>query len=418
MAAPETPEGGALLAHADEIRAGEREPRFPRRILLARFLSQAGTEVAYVGMLTAIFGVDSSALLLALALALSMVTRAIAAPLGGLLGDRFGHRTTMVASDIASGLAALAMALAEPGPWLIAGVGLLALLAGPFFANSAALVVDFVGHRGAARANGWIAASASAGALIGLAAGGWFVEAVGARPSFVLNGISHIASGLLVLSIARRRFVEHRQSARRLPSPLVGLHAIRADGIMRILVGWWAMTSLAAGVIVLGELPLAYDLGGGPALYGVMVALWSAGQLLCGLVVGRLLRFGRELRPGALATLLWGAVLVAIGLNGVVGVAFALFFLAGAFEQVVMTVGQTISQHRAPAAVRAAVIGGVEAIHQLGMAIGVFLGAACVALAGAGGTYVIAGAIAGPSLLFVLVAAVRHRSEGALARAL
>lgn len=416
MAAPEAPDGAALLAHADEVRAGERGPRFPRRILLARFLSQAGTEVAYVGMLTAIFGVDASALLLAVALALSMLTRAIAAPLGGLLGDRFGHRTTMVVSDVASGLAALAMALAEPGPWLIAGIGLLALLAGPFFANSFALVVDFVGPRGAARANGWLAASASAGALVGLAAGGWFVETAGAQPAFVVNAVTHVGSGLLVLSIARRRFVEHRQTSR-LPSPLVGLHAIRADGILRILVGWWAMTSLAAGVIVLGELPLAYDLGGGPAVYGVMVALWSAGQLLCGLVVGRLLRFGSELRPGALATLLWGVVLVVIGANELIGVALALFFLAGVFEQVVVTVGQTLSQHRAPAANRAAVIGAVEAIHQLGMAVGVFLGAGCVALAGAGGTYVIAGAIALPALLFVLVAAARQQREGALAHA-
>ena len=133
-----------------------------------------------------------------------MVSSIVAAPGAGYLGDRLDRRRVMIASDLAAAAVSLALASSPEPLLLVLLFGLHTIVQSPFEPASAAALPNLVPAGDVPRANALVAASTSAGYLVGPLLGGALLG-LGAAPSavFVFDAASFVVSAALVASIRR-----------------------------------------------------------------------------------------------------------------------------------------------------------------------------------------------------------------------
>lgn len=91
-----------------------------------------------------------STFVVGLAVAGSTVTYAAAQLPSGLLGDRFGHRAVVLGSLALTGCAAVLMAAAPSGAFIVLGLSLVGLVSGAYYSPATALLTDLFPEPGAA----------------------------------------------------------------------------------------------------------------------------------------------------------------------------------------------------------------------------------------------------------------------------
>ena len=144
-----------------------------RRLALGRLISLMGGSAAYIALIAALYEGTGSAAWVSAALFAGVVGSVIGAPAAGYVGDRYDRRRVLISTDLASAAVAGAMALVIHEPAALVGLfGLLAIVTSPFGPASAAAIPNLVGAEAAARANAIVAATTSAGYLLGPLAGG------------------------------------------------------------------------------------------------------------------------------------------------------------------------------------------------------------------------------------------------------
>lgn len=361
-----------------------------RLLALGRLVSLSGGSAAYIGLVAAIYGETGSALWVSAAIFSSVVASVASAPGAGWIGDRFDRRRVLIGSDVAAAVVSLAMAAtANNAPALVVLLGVSSIAQSPFEPASAAALPTLVPKADVPRANALIAATSSAGYLLGPLLGG-AVLSVGASPAtlFAVDAGTFVTSAVLVILIGRPfgrgRTEEH-------PGALAGLRLIARERGLRLPVLAGMVSLVGIGIANVAAYPLSLRLDGGTAGYGAMTALLGGGGLLGAAVAGRILRSGpvRVLAAGYVTSaaglgLAGAAPILAVGLAGMA--------LAGAGNGLGDVATVTLIQARAPNEVRSRVFAAQDGAAHASFSVSAFTGGLLVQLAGPHGAFTTAAA--------------------------
>lgn len=332
----------------------------------------------------------------AAAMAAELVPIALLAPLVGRLVDRLPNRALLLGAVVLQGLAVVAGALGGLGPrGAPVLVGSLVLLGvGTAVANPtvAALLPRVTGEENATRAYGWFSAISQAGFLLGFAVAGVLVELTSVRTALLVDAASYgvLALAVLLLRTDRAPQREHGPDG----GLWLGFLRVRQDRVLLVGVGGLAGAVLASVVVNVAEVFYVLDdIGAGPAAYGVVTAFWPAAGILGGWLAGRVVteRALFAVLTGAavlmgVALLVTGSVvsIVAVGIGWVLGGA------ANAAQRVALN---ALIRARTRDAERGRVFAAVSGALQVANLVGLAAGAGVVALVGARGSLLAAGAL-------------------------
>ncbi len=358
-----------------------------RRLALGRLISLSGGSAAYIALVAAIYGRTHSAVWVSAAIFASVVASVASAPLAGWIGDRFDRRRVLIAADLAAAAVSLAMALSGQ-PWaLVLLLGLSSVAQSPFEPASAAALPNLVAPEDIPRANALVAATSSAGYLVGPLLGG-LVLGAGASPSavFAVDAATFIVSALLVATI-RGPFGSGETDEH--PGVLAGFRVIAHEPRLRIPVLAGMVSLVGVGIVDVASYPLSLHLHGGTQGYGAMTALLGGGGLLGAALAGRVLRAGPSrvlawsFMAGAAGLALAGAApVLAVGLGGMA--------LAGAGRGLGDVAETTLIQERTSDAVRSRVFAAQEGAAHVAFSVSALSGGLIVQFASARGAFAVA----------------------------
>jgi MFS family permease len=361
-----------------------------RRLALARLVSLSGGSAAYIALVAALYGETGSALWISAAIFSSVVASVIAAPAAGWIGDRFDRRAVLVGADLAAACVSTAMAAAATRPAaLVVLLGVSSVAQAPFEPASAAALPSVVTAADVPRANSLIAATSSAGYLVGPLLGG-AVLAIGASPAelFAVNAATFLFSAAVVVSI-RRPF--GRGSTQEHPGLLAGVRVIVRERALRIPVLAGMVSLLGIGIVDVASYPLSLELEGGAAGYGAMTGLLGGGGVLGAVVAGRLLRHpAARVLAGAFAASAAGLALA--GAAPVLALALAGMLVAGAGRGLGDVAAVTLIQSRAADEVRSRVFAAQDGAAHVAFSVSAFTGGLLVEATSAPGAFAVAAA--------------------------
>jgi MFS family permease len=376
-----------------------------RRLAFGRLISLSGGSAAYIGLVAALYGGTGSALWISAAIFSSVVASVVAAPLAGWIGDRFERRSVLLGADIAAAAVSLAMAGTTAHPLaLVFLLGLSSLVQAPFDPASAAAIPNVVREADVPRANAMVAATSSAGYLVGPLLGG-AVLGLGASPAmlFVVDAGTFLFSALLIVSIRRGL---GRGSTEDHPGLMAGFRLIAGKPALRVPILAGMISLLGIGIVDVASYPLSLHLHGGTAGYGGMTALLGGGGVLGAVLAARALRAG----PARVLVAAFAAGAAGLALAGsapLLAVALVGMAVAGAGRGLGDVAAVTFIQARAPDAVRSRVFAAQDGAAHAAFSVSAFGGGLLVELAGA------RGAFAGAAAFGVGAALIATRAAGA-----
>ncbi len=361
-----------------------------RRLALGRLVSLSGGSAAYIALVAAIYGETGSALWVSAAIFSSVVASVASAPFAGWIGDHFDRRSVLIGADIAATAVSLAMAAtAAHATALVVLLGLSSVAQAPFEPASAAALPNIVPEADVARANALVAATGSAGYLLGPLIGG-AVLALGASPAtvFLVDAATFVFSAALVAGIGRPF---GRGSTDVQPGALAGLRLIVGERTLRVPVLAGMVSLVGVGIVNVASYPRSLELGAGTAGYGAMTALLGGGGLLGAALAGRALR-SEPARVLVIAFAGGAAGLALAGAAPVLAMALAGMALAGAGRGLGDVAAVTLIQARAADEVRSRVFAAQDGAAHVAFSVSAFAGGLLVQLAGALGAFATAAA--------------------------
>lgn len=266
-----------------------------------------------------------------------MTLPAVLAAIGGALVDHFGPRRLMILTDLVrmTGVAGMALLVAvhPAGTPLFLLVALfLTSLGGALFSPSEmALVPRAVSEDDLASANGMMQTTYNAASTVGYAVGGAFLVSVGAVAILGFDALTYAVSAVSLLFVT----VGERHLATGPKAPPLSLRSMGETMQTLRGLGWFlpilplAVVSniLANGAFVLLPYWVHHELGGTAALYGLIVASATAGQIVGSLLVGSL---------GRLPT--WATVSAAMAIQSILYAGFA-FWPGGVSDGILLGAG-------------------------------------------------------------------------------
>jgi MFS family permease len=367
-----------------------------RRLAAGRLISLSGGSAAYIALVAAIYERTGSAVWVSAALFASVVGSVVSAPAAGWLGDRFERRRVLIGSDLAAAAVSAALALTGRPEALVVLFGLSSVAQSPFEPASAAAIPSLCGEAERPRANALVAASGSAGYLLGPLLGGVALGA-GASPAalFAVDAATFLVSALLVASV-RRPF--GRGATDEQPGMLAGFRVIAADRALRLIVVAGMASLVGVGIVNVASYPLSLELSGGTTGFGTMTALLGGGGVLGAAVAGRVLA-GRPVRVLAGAFAAGAAGLALAGAAPVLAVALAGMAAAGVGRGLGDVAATTLLQSRADDAVRSRVFAAQDGAAHLAFTLAALAGGVLVEAATARGAFAVAAACGAIALL-------------------
>ena len=272
-------------------------------VLLSAGLSVLGDQVTRIAVALLVYERTGSAFASSATYACSYLSWLVGGPVLSALADRHRRRRLMIVCDLLRlGLVGL---LVLPDVPLVAVFGVLVLvglLAPPFDAAKGALLPELLdGDR-------YVTGSAVLGVVTqgsqvgGFLVGGLLVATVGARGALAVDALTFLASAVAVAVLVRERPVPVQASTSLAVDVRQGVRLVAGSGTLLRMLGFGA---LGAVVVVAPEglaVPVAYEVGGGPVVAGLLSAAVPAGFLLGSFLVLRVDPERRaELLPGLLA---------------------------------------------------------------------------------------------------------------------
>ena len=362
-----------------------------RRLALGRLISLSGGSAAYIALVAGIYGRTGSALWVSAAIFSSVVASVLSAGPAGWIGDRYDRRAVLIGSDLAAAAVSLAMA-ATGGP--LALVLLLALgsaAQSPFEPASASAIPNLVEPEEVPRANALVAATSSAGYLVGPLLGGLVLGAgASAAELFVVDAATFVVSAFIVASI-RRPF--GRGGTQEHPGVLAGFDVIAREPRLRRVVLAGVVSLVGIGIVDVASYPLSLHLGGGTQGYGAMTALLGGGGLLGAVLAARVLHRGSQ-RILALAFAGSAIGLALAGAAPVLALALGGMAIAGAGRGLGDVAATTLIQERARDEVRSRVFAAQDGAAHVAFSVSAFSGGLLVQLVSVRGACVAAAVFA------------------------
>ena len=370
-----------------------------RRLALGRLISLTGGGAAYIALIAAVYDQTGSAAWVSAALFSGVVGTVLAAPFAGWLGDHYDRRAVMVAADLAAAAVSSAMALTGEPAALVVLLGVSAVAQSPFEPASAAAIPNLVAPADVARANSLVAATGSAGYLVGPLLGG-VVLGLGASPAalFGVDAATFVVSAILVASVrtpfGRGATAEH-------PGVLAGARVILGERSLRLVVGAGMASLVGIGIVHVAAYPLSTELDAGTEGYGAMTALVGGGGVVGAILAARVLRAGPERVLVAAFAAQAGGLLIAGGAP-VIAVALGGLALAGAVGGMGDVATTTLMQSRSRDEVRSRVFAAQDGAAHVAYTVAALAGGLIVELASARGAFACAAACAAAGALIAV----------------
>jgi MFS family permease len=285
-------------------------PEF-RRLWLADVQSSIGDQLSRVALSLLVYDRTKSGLATAAIYALTFLPALFGGILLGGVGDRWPRRRVLVSCDASRAILVALMAIPIlPIPVLAVLLAIAVLIGSAFKASESALVVDMLDADAYASGVGVRTVTGQVSQLVGFAAGGILVAAIGTHTALAVDAVTFALSALLIQYGIKARPAPLSAHTRQSEGGAVGhiVHSIRrvfAEPMLRNLLG----LAWLAGFYVIPEglvAPYADARGSGAVAVGLMLAASPAGVAL-GTIV--LLRFSSERRSS------WvGPLALAVGL--------------------------------------------------------------------------------------------------------
>jgi MFS family permease len=274
------------------LRRGPLAEREFGLLFLGRTVSLFGTAFAPIALAFAVLDLTGSATDLGVVIAAGVVPQILFILVGGIWADRLPRHHVMVVSDAVAGAAQAAIAaLVLTGRAEIWHLVVLQLVRGGassfFFPAAQGIVPQTVSARFLQEANALLRLSRNGTQIIGAAAGGVAVAAIGSGWALAFDAGTYFlgAAVLLALRIPRRLTMAERHFVRELAE---GWNTFRSRAWLWGIVVQFAFVN-ACGVgawAVLGPVVADRELGG-PAAWGFIVAAQGAGLIVGGVVTLR-----------------------------------------------------------------------------------------------------------------------------------
>jgi MFS family permease len=351
-----------------------RIPDF-RKLFEAQAISDIGDGMTYLALyLLVLQNTGSTAVIavMAILIALPPVTIGLFA---GAYADRLDRRRIMIVSDglRAAIVGSLVLFQAPAAMPIVLALACLQAIVGTFFSPArSALVPRVVPAEGLLAANSLGQMSRIVGSVVGIAFTGAIAGATGTvRPAFLLDGLTFLASALIVLRVTRdigTIDAVTTQAARDR-----GLRGSVGDGL-RVIARSRALVATITGVTVtllgVGAIEVLFvpfvvrDLAANPIWVGPIEASQSASMILASLVLGAL---GARVRLSSLFVGgLFGvaACIALLSLAGNVWMVMAALFAMGLFVMPVQVTTTTIIQQATTDEIRGRAIGTLSAVTQ------------------------------------------------------
>ena len=267
-----------------------------RGLWLARGLSLMGDQLARVALAVLVFHRTGSPAWTAFVYALTYLPY-LAGPIFAGIADRRSRRSVMIALDLVRGVLVVAMAL--PGvPLAVMGV-LLAVataLSPVYDAARSATLPDVMSKSLYPTGLAVFTITTEAAQVIGFAVGGLLVSLTGARLALALDGLTYIASALLVMVAVVNRAAPMAPRAQRMRESLrIASRFVFGSQFLRALLAlawlnalWMVPEGLAA--------PYAAQVHAGAVGVGVLLAAIPFGCVIGAALVSRFAEHERRLR--------------------------------------------------------------------------------------------------------------------------
>jgi MFS family permease len=374
----------------------------PFQLLIASLaVSTCGDWLYNVGLLAFVYERTGSATWVSLTTAARVAPIVALGPLGGVLADRYDRRRLMVAADVIR--AALMVMLG-----IVAAAGLPVLLA-PVLAGAAtaagiaypscvaASTARFVSEEELQRANALRSAVGQASIVLGPALGALMMVVAGPSVSILLNALTFIGSAVAVRAIgATEKFAPpERGGELEMPSVLAeirtGARALRGAPTAIRLVAADVLCSAVYGMLTVTLVLVSRKVGAGAGGYGLLIGGFGVGGLIGASIVARLDAPSRWRRALAVAMVLVGLPILALGLVPTLVGALVLALLGGGG----MIVGEVLSETALPRMlddeVLARAYGLVFPISISGIVVGSLIAGPLVSLLGLTGAMAVGG---------------------------
>ncbi len=305
-----------------------------RLFWFGQLVSVSGTWMQTVAQSWLVLSLTGSGVDLGITVALQFLPMLLFGMYGGLLADRSDKRKLLIATQAAGGLLALILfglvATDTVELWM---VYVLAFLLGVVtmidMPTRQSFVIEMVGPDEVPNAVGLNSAMFNTGRILGPAAAGISISALGIAPSFLANAISYLAVIGALLAMRPGELFRREPAERRRGEVRAGLRYAWGDPILRSTLVLVAVLGMF-GVNFVVVLPLLarFTFEGGAGLYSLFTALMSLGSLMGALVaasrarptrrvlIGSGIAFGVLLLGTAAAPTVWltSVLLVAVGM--------------------------------------------------------------------------------------------------------
>ncbi|CAA9540261.1 MAG: hypothetical protein AVDCRST_MAG79-1793 [uncultured Thermoleophilia bacterium] len=332
-----------------------------RRVSIARLISLAGSEAAFIALIAALYTRTHSTTWVSAGLLAAIGVRGLVAPLAGSLGDRLDRRHVMIGSDLGAAACFAALVFLDEPAALVAVAALASVFESPFFPASSAAIPNLVPTERLTWANATLSSSASIGRMLGPLVGGLLVAAAGPSGAFAANGASFLVSAALVASV-RADFRTRRADDGAHAGLAAGFAFLVHDRTLRTMTAAWTVMLLFVGVILVAEYPLTEQFGMGSVGYGALVAGWGVGVVGGSWLAARVLRARTEVQVLVVGTLVMGVAMGSVGVSPWFAPIVGLMVLGGLGNGLIDVAETTLVQLRTPDAVRSRVFAASETL--------------------------------------------------------
>jgi MFS family permease len=343
-----------------------------RRLWSGQAISLVGTTMTSAALPFQLFHLTGSSLAVGLLGLVQLGPLLVFSIIGGALADGRDKRRLLLGVSAAALVCALALAvnasLVHPQVWVLYVVGAVSsaiLAVGHPVSRSLLPLLLPDDLRPAAFAlqstNIWL------GVMVGPAIGGVIIATAGLSTAYLVDVVTYVVAIVVYAGLAPAPPVGD--------NPAVGVSSV-LDGL-RFLRGSLVMNIFAIDLLaMIFGMPkalfpaLAERLGGGPALYGLLLSSIAAGAVLASLFSGWTGRVRRQGRAVLLAIAVWGGAIAVAGLTTSVALVLTFFAVAGAADMISGIFRSTIAAAVTPDELRGRVSGVEIAVYAGGPVLG------------------------------------------------
>ncbi|MGK5672349.1 MFS transporter [Micromonospora sp. URMC 106] len=304
------------------------EPRF-RAVFLARTVWMAASTVQIATLSVMVYRDTGSSLLGALAFGAGFLPQALGGIFLGAVADRVRPHRLILGGYLLEAVIAATLALVHPPVgWALALVAAVGVAAPLCNGATGRLIADTLTGDAYVLGRAAVSMSSSGAQLVGLAAGGLVVGALGPQRAFLAACAGHLLAAL-VFRLRPARAASPAPPSRPIRDGWAGASRLIADrAVRRLLLAQWLPPAFSTGSEAL-LVPYASTRGWPPGAAGVLLAAMPLGMLIGDAVMSRLVRPAVRERTVPLLIALLGAPLPVLVARPPLPVALVLLAISG-----------------------------------------------------------------------------------------